>query len=139
MNGYPKIALVLMIILGLVSTERDAMAEWKSIRSPVFGATAIVGQSSKNEFIETLKRFAEKNEFAIRIAPISVEGDFSVEMWRSDVNFSISNPADQREFGIALYRTCNDTPFHDGMIDSLVRELRAEISKIEGVIVTIDR
>lgn len=81
-----------------------------------------------------MRRFADQNAFAIRIAPTTPdEKHFLIQLWRSDVKMFGTNPYDNI-YRLRFYQ--NGTyPLPSPALDQLVAGINAMLRDVEGITV----
>ena len=105
-------------------------------QSPIGELSVLVNSRDREAYFSSLRAFAEKYSFAIRVAPVDPSGErFIVQMFREDLK-AISTDAMQRgRFSLDFYVTCGND------VDSITREnlkemlddLRVRLSHAHGV------
>jgi hypothetical protein len=61
---------------------------------------------SNEEMVGIVQRFAEKEEFAIRVLRTGKPSSFQADLFRDDVRVSVSNPFEAREANVTVYALC---------------------------------
>ena len=114
-----------------------AVAAGPAPNVPVRMLTVTMADKSLPTFLDRVRKFADANAFAVRIAQASPDAThLLVQLWREDIKGIGVNTSDTTTVGIAysiyLYRNCNDaTP--DSAFDQVVSQLHAMFGQIEGV------
>src|SRR5687768_9983823 len=92
--------IVLCLSLGLlggvgIKTIAENMKHTPAEQLPRGGVTITIDKSQQEELFDQLESFADKWDYAIRIAPTTPSGeDFSIALWRQDINIFGANPFD---------------------------------------------
>jgi hypothetical protein len=63
-----------------------------------------VSGDSRQVFLDAVRQYADINEFAVRIAVNTPNGDrFTVQLWRTDIKIIGNNSLDPEEFRFGIY------------------------------------
>jgi hypothetical protein len=100
-------------------------------RSAIISISLLVGDDGRAKFIEAVKRFAEIDDFAIRVVQLRHDGQhYMIELRSSDVNVTIANPFDDaRELSVFFYESEMGPP-SPAVVDKLVTDLESDIKDI---------
>lgn len=122
-----------LVVLGVKSMAEKAGGE-SELPLKKFVVTLDAGQ--RESLFEEFKRFADKQGFAIRIAPVRPDGEhFLVEMWRSDFKILAVNSEEPSRFKVGVYD--NDSQgVPQSYVESLVIDLKVSIGNVQGVAIT---
>jgi hypothetical protein len=92
--------------------------------------------SQQEELFSQLRKFSDKQGFAIRIAPTTPSGkDFIVEMWREDVKIIGLNSFEPGIFNFGFFDTDGTYPYPLPVIalNSLVNDFKLFVYEIDDV------
>ena len=96
--------------------------------------------TQREQLFSEMRKFADMQGFAIRIDPTSPNGtDFSVEMWREDVNIIAQNNFDPGTFTIGFFDTDSAISPPEFVLNSLVSDFKSYISEIPNVTITEEK
>ena len=98
-----------------------------------FGVTVAPG--ARDAYFALLRRFSDKYEFAIRIAPTTASGeDFVVQMFREDIKVRSTNAPTRDRFSLVFYATCEfENAITKENIAVMVADLKTMLSKTKGL------
>ena len=99
--------------------------------------TVTMAEQSLPAFLDQLRKFADANAFAVRIAQTSPDQTHVlVQLWREDIKGIGVNTSDTNTVGIAysifLYRNCNDA-VPASAFAVVVAQLHDTFSQTEGI------
>ncbi len=124
-------ASCLVIALG-VSSYAGAAAKPDG-EAPLRSVTLTVNENQQDRLFEELRKFADTEAFAIRIAPISPDGQhFSIQLWRQDVKIIGSNALSPQEFYLGFYEN-GDHPANGYIVGQLVTHLKRIVLQVPGI------
>jgi len=132
---------VLGLCLGIGDIRSKTMAEERTFltdgstyhKSPRKKFVVSIQKDQQKELFNQFKIFADKNRFAVRIAPNTPSGeDFSIEMWREDIMMFGANPFEPGELGIGFYNTddANPYPMPEQTLNTLINDFTEVINEI---------
>lgn len=99
---------------------------------PIRKAVIKVQEQNLDLFFDQMRHFADKNGFAIRIAPTAPTGkDFLVELWREDFKILAANPFDKGVFRVSIFNILG-RDIEDRHVDDLVASLKKYSLKVDG-------
>jgi hypothetical protein len=97
-----------------------------------------IGQSQRDELFDQLRKFAEKNAFAIRIAQVHPAYDnFTIDMWRNDIRMFGSYPSDPGTLSFGVYYTVQSQPVPESVFDEAIGNLEVFIDEIPKATITV--
>ena len=106
-SHQPKQLLLLGIFLALLGgmgtsvMTREARSDGQL---PIRSIVVKIEPGRQDQFFDQLRGFADKHEFAIRIAQTNpARGGFGIDMWRGDFWISGFNPFDADIFRVRIY------------------------------------
>lgn len=136
-NSNIKIILSLLLILLLVIVGVKMLSsKEEQVEEPLRSLRVIVGVDNREKFFDQLRKFSEKNSFAIRIAPTKPdESSFISQMWREDFKLIAVNPFEEDEYRVYFYKN-NKFSVDEKVLNFLVVEFSSLINEIEGVRIT---
>ena len=137
------ICLVLAILAIFISSEKTRIGPQKTPtpngKLPVKIVDIIFPQNDVDRLFEQFHKFAEKNAFAIRVAPTDPTGEsFLVQMWRVDIKIT-GLDRDPGQFGVAFYNTYEERPVPLQVFDELIIDLKGFVEEIPGVTFTVEK
>jgi hypothetical protein len=111
-------------------------------RLPLVMLEVAVAPGARDAYFAALRAFAERNGFAIRIAPTTPSGkDFLTQLFRIDIDVFGANSLRVDGFALGFYSSCPGDP--DAItrqdVTFLVADLKAALSKTKGVVVQVGR
>jgi hypothetical protein len=93
-----------------------------------------VKPDARDRFFDQLKKFADENAFAIRIAPVHPNNQyFAIQLWRNDIKAFGVNPDDPEKFGIAFYHNSEPEPAMVLAINRLADSITNSLTSVNGV------
>ena len=134
-KGYLRTFVVigLLAIVSLVGTYRSAMPAQPDSELPVRVVHFTVKPDARDRFLDQLKKFADENAFAIRIAPTRPDNQhFLIQLWRDDIKGVGFNP-DPEKFGIAFYHNREPEPAMVLAINRLADSITNSLTSVNGV------
>jgi hypothetical protein len=100
---------------------------------PVRVVKADLSGEPDDKFYSQLRKFADLNAFAVRIAPTTPDGrNVLVQMWREDIKIIGANPHNPNHFEFAFYDNDSISPSGEAF-DALVTSLFQVLREIKGV------
>jgi len=102
--------------------------------------TVTIDQNQQDELFAQLQKFAEKWQYAIRIAP-AVQGNdhFIVDLWRIDMKVIGVYLGASRELQVAFSYTESRRPVPDQHFDEEIDDLKSFISEIPNATFTVSK
>jgi len=107
---------------------------------PIRNVYITIDPSQREELFAQLRKFASKWKYAILIDPSSLNSEkFFIELWRSDMRASGSNPFDPGAFSIGFFYTDPASPVLEKYFDEEIADLKIFISEIPGATLTVEK
>ena len=129
---YAKWIALFVLFFGINSADGTAAAAASNANLPIRSVTITLGSASRDKLFEQLRRFADTNAFAIRIAPTNPDNErFLVQIWREDIKGVGTNARSTKTFSIGLYQNC-DEPVPAAIANEVVDELRRTVGQVPG-------
>jgi hypothetical protein len=129
------IALTVLVLCAQLAG-LDAMAAKSDGESPLRSLTFTVQESQRDRFFDQLRKFADAEAFAVRIAPIAPDGKhFGIQLWRQDVKAIGDNALAIQEFDISFYEN-GDHPINRDIANELATHLKRVVSEIPGITIS---
>ena len=95
---------------------------------PVLTERFTIERSSRDHFLAAIRKYADEQAFAIRIAPSDPSDEHIViQLWREDVKLIGTNPFEPEDFRIYFYRNCGES-LGESTISALAEALRLAVS-----------
>jgi hypothetical protein len=114
----------------------DPAFDWGKSSTPVCSLRITVPQESRDEYFARVERFAQSNNFEVRIARLHPDNEvFAIDFWREDIAVAgenVFNPADF-EFDFYVH------PDRGGSTDAalqLMAEFEGKLSDVSGIKIT---
>ncbi len=128
-------SLLKLSLATIYTSSNIAQAKLTLVRSPIDTIILKVSPEAIDEMIAQIRRFSEDFKFALLIEKTNAafKDRFNIELWRMDLNFSLSNMLpDEDEFHLAIYKTCESI---DAVVDPAIifDDLRKRIRTISGI------
>jgi hypothetical protein len=101
-----------------------------------------IAPGARSAYFASLRAFAERFGFAIRIAPTTPSGrDFLTHMYREDIKVLGANSLRVEGFALGFYTTCRADPDATTRqnVTLMIEDLKARLSKLKGVVVQAGR
>jgi hypothetical protein len=96
--------------------------------------------SQQELLFDEMRKFADDQGFAIRIAPTTPTGvDYSIEMWRQDVMILAFNNSDPAMFRFSFFDTDSAILQPEFVLSSLEGELKNYINEIPNVMISEEK
>ncbi len=115
------------------------MAADSTDEAPIRIVTVTLTKGTRDQFFDQLKRFADVNAFAIRIAPTRPDvPHFLIQMWREDINGTGTNALDPEQFRIAFYKNDNH-PLETETVNQMIFGLEQAVGKVAGATVSEEK
>jgi hypothetical protein len=135
------IFLVFAILAIFIPSEKTRINPQKTPthngKLPVKIVDIIFPQNDVDKLFDQFRKFAEKNAFAIRIAPTDPTGEsFLVQMWRQDIKIT-GLDGDPGQFGVAFYTTYEEQPVPLRVFDELIIDLKGFVEEIPNITFTV--
>jgi hypothetical protein len=119
--------------MSLVAIASTCQADTPQSELPRRTERFVIEVGARDSFFEALRQFAERNAFAVRIAPNSPTAKSSlIQLWREDLKVIGVNPFVPEEFRISFYDNCSH-PLPAERLDALADELRESLNRVKGV------
>ena len=124
-----------VLVFGLLLLDAKSLtlsAARRSPENPLRSISATIGEHQQRQFFEQLRRFADANAFAIRVAPSTPDGKtVLIQMWRSDVKVIGDNAIKPAEFHISFYQNHVERPTA-ASLDGLASDLKKQSARSMG-------
>ncbi|MEM7621449.1 MAG: hypothetical protein AAF228_13565 [Pseudomonadota bacterium] len=128
--------ILFIVILALIFVALLFFATKKPILSgqlPLEKIRITIDNIQKEELFTNLRKFAEKNAFAIRIAPTNpTEKNVSIQMWRMDAKIFGGNPFEENKFRFGIYETSPGFKIPLEHVNEIIQNFRSHIESIEN-------
>ena len=109
-------------------------------QSPIKNLRITVSKNQRNELIDQLQRFADKDAFAIRIERHDPNGyNFSVYLWRDDIWMSGLYPVDPETMSLHFYYTIEAQPIPASIVDETISDLENYLNEIPNATISIEK
>ena len=97
-------------------------------------------EGRREAMLDRLRAFADANAFAIRIAPVTPDGqNLAIDMWRNDVKIFGDNDFSPYKFSISFYENAEGRTAAISSTDRLAEELRQSLAEVEGARSSFER
>lgn len=118
------LAFVYLACVGAIPAAHGATTS----QAPIGKVIVHVDAGSRSVFFDRLKGFAEREAFAIRIAPTHPDGaHFLAQLWREDVKVIAANSVDADKFDVFFFlNSAHELP--SGMLESMMGDLRDSVA-----------
>jgi hypothetical protein len=101
--------------------------------------TIVIDQNQRDDLFIQLEKFAEKWQYAMRIAPTDPSNEyFRVDMWRSDIKILGAYLSNSNTFQTAFFYTESTRPVPKRYLDEEAEDLETFISQIPGATITVE-
>ena len=116
------------------------LQEEYSSQKPRRSVDITINESQQEELFLKLRKFADKQAYAILIAPTALgpEG-FIIQMWREDIKMIGANSYDPGKFQIGFYDTDRLYPATESELDDSVKELISILGEIQDVMIVEEK
>ncbi len=106
---------------------------------PLRRVSVSVALDARESLFDALKTYAQEQEFAIRIVPISSseKGKIGIDMWRTDIKVFGDNLGSPNIFNIDYYSNDRDHPPTDASLDFQLEQLKAAIALVPEATFTL--
>ncbi|TKB18693.1 MAG: hypothetical protein E5V75_08970 [Mesorhizobium sp.] len=108
---------------------RQAMPVKSRVQLPLHKITFTLPEDTKDAFFRQLRQFADTYGFAIRIAPITPDGEqFGVQMYQESIKLLGDNALDTKEVFIGFYQQGENAvpaPYLTRLVDGLKQAVQA--------------
>lgn len=97
-------------------------------------------ENQQDEFFAQIRRFAEKWDYAIRIAPTGSDSKgYLIQMWREDIKIIAVNNFGPGRFSIGFFETYPTRPVPQQYFDEEVSDLKNFIDEIPGATLSVEK
>lgn len=129
------ICLLIGVLLGFAvsktQTPEDNETAVSDDETPIRIVEITVDEGEEEKLFEQIRIFADKWQYAIRIAPTASGSErLLIQMWREDIKVIGLFPSDQGELKIGFYYTNPVAPVPDIFFDNEISSLEILISQI---------
>lgn len=115
---------------------RQVMPAKSDVQLPIHSITFTIPKGAKRALFNQLRQFADTYGFAIRIAPISPDGEqFGVQMYQEGIKMLGNNVLDTQEVFIGFYRN-GENQVPAVYLSKLVDGLKEAIQGLPGVMIS---
>lgn len=128
-----KIVMTACAALGLIAAGEKPMVAKSTSEEPIQTVTFSVDKPARAEFLDQLRRFADRHAFAIRIADNTREGEsIVIQMWREDLKAVSTNSFDPARFSIYIYKN-SPHALPPTQLAFLIGDLKRSLGEVRGV------
>ena len=144
---HAKLMMVVCLLLGLsLGVWIGIAVKTLQVGNSAGGQRAVrvvkikIDLTQREALFTQLQKFADKWGYATRIAPLDPNGEnFSVQLWRADMNVSGLYPNDPGTLDIGFFYTDPAVPVPERYFDEEIDDLRNFINEIPGATLSVDK
>jgi hypothetical protein len=130
--------LFLQGVVGMNIVQAERCGRGRS-QLPIYGLIVTIEKNRMEELFTQIRMFADKQAFAIRIAPTTPSHqDYLIQLWREDIKIIGTNSVEPNVFGINFYEN-DDEPVLPDVLKALSGDLKELIGQIKNVSVVEDK
>jgi hypothetical protein len=138
-KGYRR-TLAVIGLLAIVSLGCGrAIAAKSGSQNPVRVVHFTVKPDARDRFFDQLRKFADENAFAIRIAPVRPDNQhFLIQLWREDIKGIGVNSGDPEKYVVAFFYNSEREAAVASAINRLADNLTSSVTSVTGVAAAIE-
>jgi hypothetical protein len=127
----------LLAIVNLGGMYGSGMAAKSESESAVRAVYFMVKSDARDRFFDQLRKFADENAFAIRIAPVRPDHQhFLIQLWREDIKGIGVNSGDPEKYVVAFFYNSEREAVVASAIHRLADNLTSSLTSVNGVTAT---